>query len=160
MNVLGVDVGGVIIDKASNDDSDTSLFGPNFLNATAVPGAFESLAQLAKTFDVYLISKCGPTTEEKTRQWLAHNDFFKITGIPESHVRFCRKRPDKASICAELRVTHFVDDKLEILSYLPTNVRKYLFRPSPEEVAKFGKFLKKVRKIGSWKELLRILQQG
>jgi len=157
MNVLGVDIGGVIIDKAANDDSDTSLFGPNFLNATAVPGAFDSLAKLAQVFDVYLVSKCGPTTEEKTRQWLAHNDFFKRTGILESHVRFCRKRLDKAGICAELGVTHFVDDRLEVLSYLPPDVRKYLFRPNPEEVQKFAKFLKKVTTVESWQKLTRLL---
>ena len=35
---LGVDIGGVIIDRA-NDRTDTSFFGGNYLETTAVPGA-------------------------------------------------------------------------------------------------------------------------
>jgi len=158
MYVLGVDIGGVIIDKDANDDSDTSLFGPNFLNATAVTGAFESLTQLATSFKTYLISKCGPNVEQRTREWLAHNNFYATTGIPEGHLRFCGKRNEKAAICAELGVTHFVDDRLEVLSYLPPNIKKYLFRSNPEEVQKFEKFLKQVTKVESWEALLHALR--
>jgi len=34
VNKIGIDIGGVIIDRARNDNSDTSLFGANYLNAT------------------------------------------------------------------------------------------------------------------------------
>ena len=74
--VLGVDIGGVIIDKA-NDNTDTSLFGNNYLNTTAVKDAFMSLKELNIRFggEVCIVSKCGSNTERKTKEWLQHHDF-------------------------------------------------------------------------------------
>ncbi|MBA3679436.1 hypothetical protein H0W80_04625, partial [Candidatus Saccharibacteria bacterium] len=45
--VLGVDVGGVIIDRV-NDNTDTSFFGDNYLSTTAVSDVFEALAELVQ----------------------------------------------------------------------------------------------------------------
>lgn len=45
MDTLGVDIGGVIINRV-NDDTDTSFFGDNYLATTATPGVFWALAQL------------------------------------------------------------------------------------------------------------------
>src|SRR5262245_58500091 len=98
---LGVDVGGVIIDRV-NDALDTSFFGDNYLKTTAVEGAFDALRTLnAERFPgrVYLVSKCGARTEARTMAWLAHHGFHDYTGILAEHVRFCRKRPEKAGIC-------------------------------------------------------------
>jgi hypothetical protein len=49
---------------------------------------------------------------------LANHRFFKETGIDSSHLRFCRQRSEKADRCAELDVTHFVDDRVDVLGYL------------------------------------------
>ncbi len=66
--VLGVDIGGVIIDRI-NDRTDTSFFSENYLQTTAVPGVVESLRRLVEKRlgeDVYLVSKCGPKVEAKS----------------------------------------------------------------------------------------------
>jgi hypothetical protein len=63
---------------------------------------------------VWLVSKCGERVRGRTRQWLAHHDFAGRTGIPPDQWRFCLRRPDKAIHCAELGITHFVDDTLEV----------------------------------------------
>ena len=154
--ILGVDVGGVIIDRV-NDNTDTSLFSDNYLATTAVPGAFEALARLtAGRFggQVFLVSKCGARVEAKTREWLHHHDFHARTGIPAGHLHFCRRRPDKAGICERLGVTHFIDDRLEVLGYLDTVTNLYLFRPDAREMKRHTRHLVQVEIMDSWDAVL------
>lgn len=155
--VLGVDVGGVIIDRV-NDGTDTSFFGRNFLLTTAVADVFEVLKQLNERFDkIVLVSKCGQSTQDRTRQWLAHHNFYDRTGLAEVDVHFCRERREKAPICQQLGVTHFIDDRLEVLGYLETVSNLYLFQPIESEVKRFSRFLPKVKRMNSWQEVLQDL---
>lgn len=122
--VLGVDFGGVIQGGATVGGVEDTTFlsgGDEAAMATPeVPGAFSALAQLAKDFEgrVWIISKCGPRIEERTRRWLEHQDFFRATGIAPSHLRFCRQRAEKANRCQELGVSHFMDDRSDVLDHL------------------------------------------
>lgn len=159
IEVLGIDIGGVIIDRA-NDRTDTSFFGKRYRESAPTPGALEAVARLvAERFgaNVFLVSKCGEHVERKTVNWLAHNRFFERTGVPPDHVRFCRERADKAGICASLGVTHFVDDRLEVLAHMPASTRRILFHPTEEEVAAFADRLAEVERVESWEEVLRLL---
>ena len=151
---FGVDVGGVILDRG-NDREDTSLFGPAYLSAKPVQGAVEAVAKLNEMFggQVYIVSKCGQNIENKTREWMKHNKFHEQTGVGEDHLRFCRERKDKAPIAKELGLTHFVDDRLEILEYLKGIVQtRFLFRPSGNEIKLIGRGPAIL--VFSWKELL------
>lgn len=155
--ILGVDIGGVIISKA-NDNTDTSFFGNNYLETTATVGVFSALRRLkAERYkDIFLVSKCGSNTEEKTVRWLAYHDLYELIGISSDHVRFCRKRDEKAPICLELGVTDFVDDRLEVLSYLgPGVTTRYLFGSDPKEVARFASHLQSVVRVESWDEVVQ-----
>lgn len=153
---LGVDIGGVIIDRV-NDDTDTSFFSDNYLQTTAVPGAFDALRRLAaERFGerVFLVSKCGARVQERTLRWLDHHGFHDRTGIARECVHFCRQRHEKAGICAALGLTHFVDDRLEVLSHLATVGTLYLFQPRPAEVERFRHALPRVRPVDSWQDIL------
>ena len=132
---LGVDIGRVIIGGGTvPGSSDTQFFSGDtarMLATPAVPAAFDTLARLVPRFtQVWLISKCGERVQRHTRQWLDHHDFAARTGIPRDNIRFCRKRPDKAIHCADLGITHFVDDKLDVHQALHGLVaHRYLFGP-------------------------------
>ncbi|HET6215161.1 MAG TPA: hypothetical protein VFE14_20015 [Micromonosporaceae bacterium] len=129
MSVLGVDVGGVIVDRVAERE-DTSFFGSRPLETPPVDGVFEALAEVARELfagRVYIVSKAGPRVEANTRAWLAHQRFFERTGLSPDNVYFVRERADKAPVCRELGVTHFVDDLLEVLSYLDFVRYRYLF---------------------------------
>jgi hypothetical protein len=134
---LGVDIGRVIIGGGvPGTGSDTQFFSgetARMLATPAVPGAFDALARLVPRFEqVWLVSKCGERVRRNTRQWLDHHDFAARTGIPRENIRFCVKRPEKAIHCAELRITHFVDDKLDVHEALRGVVEhRYLFGPQP-----------------------------
>lgn len=156
---LGVDIGGVLIDRV-NDGTDTSFFSDNYLKTTAVPGAFDVLCQLVgRRFGprVHLISKCGKRTESKTREWLEHHRFYSLVGVNRENLHFCRQRHEKHAICQRLGITHFIDDKLEVLGYLLTVPNRYLFQPNPEEVRKFSKILPLVHRVNSWDDIRAML---
>ncbi|MFC0005364.1 hypothetical protein [Micromonospora siamensis] len=154
MRLLGVDVGGVIIEPADSDE-DTSFFGPNWRLTPPVPGAFEALATLTGLADeVHVVSKCGESTERRTRDWLAHHGFHDRTGIGPERLHFCRSRPEKGPIAARLGLTDFVDDRLEVLGYLDTVGHRYLFRPRPAEVVAHTAHLAGVHRVESWPELV------
>jgi hypothetical protein len=159
MDRLGIDIGGVII-QPSDEDPHTSFFGGNFLATPAMPGVFEAIGRLAGSGfgeHVYLVSKCGEQTERHIRRWLDHHEFYARTGVCPEHVRFCRTRPAKAPIAEELGLTHFVDDRLEVLGYLTTVAHRYLFRPREAELRSYAGQLAGVHRVESWPELAALL---
>jgi hypothetical protein len=126
---LGVDIGGVIVDRVA-EDSDTSFFGTRPLETPQVPGAFEALAMLTGMIfigRVHIISKAGPSVAANARSWLTHNRFFERSGIVPTNLHFVRERADKADVCRRVGVTHFVDDELEVLIDLRDVPNRYLF---------------------------------
>lgn len=130
--LLGVDVGGVLIDRIRADGSDTSFFSDRFLETPAVVGAFDTLVRLRRERfgpRICIVSKCGPRTEENTRLWLSHNGLLDRLGLNAQVLHFCRKRPDKAPICKRLGVTHFIDDRMDVLVHLKSVRHKILFGP-------------------------------
>jgi hypothetical protein len=122
---LGVDIGRVIIE---GDGPDTSFVGGSESDAMRAPpmaGCFDALTRLCARFDgrVWLVSKCGPKVQERTRRWLDRQRFFQTTGIPYGHLHFCRDREDKAPICEKLGIGLFVDDRLDVLTAMGGIVR-------------------------------------
>lgn len=152
-SVLGVDIGGVIIDRV-NDNTDTAFFGNNYLKTTAVPDVFEVLTRLARgpfLGNLHLVSKCGQKVQDKSMHWLRHHRFFELTGMPETSVHFCRERHEKAPICRDLGITHFVDDRLEVLGHLIDIVPNlFLFRPQEKEKQKFQHWWYRVEEFDQW----------
>jgi hypothetical protein len=151
-----VDIGGVIIDRINNGTY-TSFFTKNYLQTTAVPGVFDALQQLMKRKfgeNIYLVSKCGQVVQNKTLHWLEHNRFYDKTGIKPDHVHFCRQRYEKADICKKFGITHFVDNRLEVLGNLRDVPTLYLFQPRPREVRQFIHFFDRVNLVDSWREIL------
>ncbi|WP_117214339.1 hypothetical protein [Allorhizocola rhizosphaerae] len=133
-STLGVDVGGVIVALAEEGAEDTSFFGSRPLETPAITGVMEALAALTEqpfAGRVHLVSKAGPKVAGNTRAWLAHHRFFERTGIAESHVHFVRERRDKAPVCERLGITHFVDDRLDVLAHLESVEHRYLFGRHP-----------------------------
>ena len=155
---LGIDIGGVIIDRV-NDNTDTSFFGDRYLETTAVKGAFEAIRELVRRRfgEIHLVSKCGVAVQVKTQRWLNHHNFFGETAVLANNLWFCRKRNEKAGICEKLRITHFIDDRLEVLSHLASVEHRFLFQPRPDEVEAFKEHLSRVSVVNSWQEVLKKL---
>ncbi|MCO6006348.1 hypothetical protein NE236_15260 [Actinoallomurus purpureus] len=133
---LGVDFGRVIQGGAAESGEEDTVFldgGPEeAMRTPATPGVFDVLPRLVALFGgrAWVISKCGERVQRRTLQWLDHHDFYRRTGIPRGNVRFCRRRADKAVHCAELGITHMIDDRLGVHTALRDLVPYlYLFGP-------------------------------
>ncbi len=121
---VGVDIGGVLIarnDQCTDGGEDTSFFGDSWLQTPEVEGAFAGLASLREAYGdmVFLVSKAGRRTEWKTRAWLQERDLEARTGVSPWRLWFTQDRAEKARIAAVLKLTAFVDDRLDVLAAMP-----------------------------------------
>ncbi len=128
--ILGIDVGGVLV-RSVADNVDTSFFGARPMETPTVEGCIDAVAHLTTGYfahQVHIVSKAGPKISELTREWLGHTGFFAATQISQGNLHFVRKRIDKAPICKRLGVTHFIDDRPDVLAHLTTVTYRFLFR--------------------------------
>ncbi len=158
---LGVDIGNVIINHRLSDPHDTTLHEERYSTIPASEGVYEALNELNHSFkgEVYLISKCTEWAEIKIMKWFEDNHFFEKTGIDTKNVYFVRERNEKDAVCQKLGITHFIDDRLEVLSYMiESTPHLFLFQPDQKEVDEFKVFLPKVSVVRGWKEVLTLLK--
>ncbi len=156
---LGVDMGGVIFER-KDDVATNSFFAGNYRDAKEAPQALGSLRALAhRRFGdrIYLISKCDKDAEQRILEWLQSIRFFEFTDIPSGNVHFVRERREKAGICKDLGITHFIDDRLEVLSHLTMVEKRFLYRPDAKEMQPFIEHLGRVKQVNSWQEIRREL---
>lgn len=156
---LGIDIGRVLISPDVHGKQDTSFIGGSLQDALDTPpyeGMIEVVPALVQLFggQVWLVSKCGPRVQEKSRLWLRHHRFFERTGIPPENLRFCLERPQKADHCADLGITHFIDDRLDVLQHLNGIVaHRYLFGPQKKTVSVQG-----VVALPRWDQALALIE--
>ena len=92
LETFGIDIGGVIIDRVSEEGETEPIDSINDAGVAAVPGAFEAIARLgALRFRdrVWLISRCDEPREPVLLRWLDTHDFFASTGVAREQVLFC-----------------------------------------------------------------------
>lgn len=149
---LGVDIGRVIIGGGDQPGADTSFLDGDeerAMQTPPVPGALTTLPLLVQAFAgrVWLVSKCGPKVQARTRRWLQQHAFSQQTGVPLDHLRFCLQRPQKADHARQLQLTHFIDDRLDVLTALRGLVPSLLlFGPQRRPISESGWF----RAAPSW----------
>ena len=151
--VLGIDVGNVIIGGGGED---TSFFSNNYLRTPALDGVFEVLPRIVPKFDdVVIISKCGNRVRNKTMEWMKHYDFHTKTGIGVDKFNFCYKREDKAWIAQFWEVTHYLDDRMDIINSMRGVVPNlFLFAPNVRATVTQGGF----HIVPSWAAFERLLE--
>ena len=137
---IGVDMGGVITrllhTVADEDTAISDWRSPEQALALQVPGAIAGVRQLVELANggVWIVSKAGPKVEDWSREWLHTVGFFGSSGLWPSNLRFCRQREDKAGICQELQLTHFIDDRVHVMQILRNVVpHLILFNPSDDD---------------------------
>jgi hypothetical protein len=121
---LGIDIGRVLMCPVGEDGRpDTSFLDGDERSALEIPASphvYEVVPSLVDRFErrVWLVSKAGPRSERLTRRWLGHHRFHERTGLRPDRVRFCLEREDKRAHALELGLTHFIDDRVDVLCHL------------------------------------------
>lgn len=120
---IGIDFGGVILPIFNKKGSDTQL-NNNFSSIRLQSDAFNKIQSIVRSFKgkVWIISKAGCRVEELSRKWLYDNKFFEFTGVKENNLIFCNKRSEKMLICKQLKITHFIDDRINVAHILKETV--------------------------------------
>ena len=101
---------------------------------------------------ICIVSKCGPRTEEKPRLWLAHHKLLDALGLDAKALHFCREHRDKAPICKGLGVTHFIDDRVDVLVQLTSVPHRFLFGPQKPGLNAEG-----VVRVKTWADVAAML---
>lgn len=110
---LGIDIGGVIRAKATGPQSvEEYLVARPLTDVTRVITAF---VDIFGSENIFIISRCPEYAEDTMVQWLDKQNFFTSIGFKRSNVYFCRERADKARIANQLKLTHFIDDRIDVL---------------------------------------------
>jgi hypothetical protein len=142
---LGIDIGRVVIDGPAHvGAADTAFFTGDEAVMLATPEVLDAVAaitRLMKRFDgrVWLVSKCGLRIRARTRRWLDAHDFYRRTGLPPEHLRFCLTRRDKRVHCQQLGLTHFIDDHPDVHAAIRGTVdHQYFFGPQRRPVPGYG----------------------
>jgi hypothetical protein len=130
---LGVDLGRVVVGATRNGQGKVFLDDPR--DMPTIEGAFEVLAELVERFkgQAWVISRVSEWGESRSLAWLEYFDFYRLTGIPRENIRYCRLREEKAPHCAELGITHMIDDRMDVHRAIRDVVpHRYLFGPQSE----------------------------
>ena len=157
--VVGIDIGGVIVDRAA-EDSDTSFFGRHPMETPAVPGAFDAIGRLMELFEdrVHIVSKAGPRIAKLSQDWLAERGAFNDAGIHRANLHFVRQRHEKSEVCERLGITHFVDDRLDVLAHLTTVEHRYLFVGGLGQHKPPSSVPKLIRTVPTWPALVSAIE--
>ena len=148
---LGVDIGGVL--KPHRTRETEPGFVASLETTVPVPGSIESLRRLARGGfgpRIWVVSKIREENEEPLRVWLGRNGFLDDGLVLLSDVHFCRERADKAEIARHLRLTHFVDDRPEVMSHMDPAIHRVLFQPDRDDAARFAPLIRGVPLVETW----------
>lgn len=141
---LGVDIGKVILDREENDGG--------FVDGSLV--ALRRLVDERFGERTHLVSKCGPNMQARILAAFDRGNFYEQTGIARDRVHFCLKRHEKAPICERLGITHFIDDRVEVLNYLTSVRRRIAFRPRLEEMQRHQRRERPFVQAYGWDDVL------
>ncbi len=147
--VLGIDLGDTVVYRTEDG------------GRPQMPKAFETIRHLREKIfgnNIYIVSRVTKIEDSlRLMKWLNDNNFFELTGVLPANVNFCLLREEKAPICKKLGVTHFVDDRPEVLSYMTSVPHRFLFKGIEEDYQKFKDELINVVRVQGWEEIGKIL---
>ena len=158
---LGVDLGNVIIDHVGFGTTPEFFHSGNYNIIPPVSGVLDALRRLNQERfqgSIFVVYNATDVADQKIISWLKSRDFFEQTGISPERVVRTQNGRDKSSVCKLYQATHFIDDRLEVLSHLVGKVGNlYLFRPQQKEVERYQDFLRHVWQVNSWDDIVQSL---
>jgi len=142
--VVGIDFGDTIFHRGVDG------------NKVENPRALEVVSYLVKNCRaVYIVSKVNDEQKKRAIKWMYNVDFYRRTGLRRTDVKFCAERHEKGPIAKDLRINCFIDDRPEVMAWMPKDVIKILFNPIPDDVVAWKQ--ENAHIVESWTEVERLL---
>jgi hypothetical protein len=131
------------------------FFSERYLEVPLVPGVLGSLVRLRALFGshIYLIST-NIRRRSQALEILEKHQILEFVG--RDRVVMCDTDAAKADTCRELGISHFVDDRIEVLELLGTVARRYLFQ-SESDAGASPALPANVLRVSSWSAIERDL---
>lgn len=146
--ILGIDLGNTLFNKENYPDFPDSL---RVVRRLAIERfGFKN---------IHIVSRVTPEQEKRALIYVSRQIFKDKTRITLDRVHFCRERHEKGPICEILGITHFIDDRPDVLIHMPTNVKPILFNPRTEDRATYTKEIRSMYIVENWLEIERLLLQ-
>ena len=143
--ILGIDLGGTIHHRVEGV-------------VMPMPHAFRVIRDLKRLVKgIYIISKVTDEQSLAAYNWFRTVNFFEETTLTPNKVLFCYERIDKGPIACKLGVTHFIDDRPDVMLGLQSEVIKYLMNPSQSDMDKFQEKTKEMNIIRDWLTLENLI---
>lgn len=123
--------------------------------------AIESLNRLVHSGifgSVFVVSQASWIGERIELGTLRLNSFCRRTEISRGNVKICRRHEQKRDLCAELGITDFVDDRLDVLCSLDSVARRYRMGARSRDTTSEIDTKENIVFVNSWLELLRELK--
>ncbi len=138
--IIGIDLGNTLIRRRE-----------------VMPHAFRVVRRLIEERfgeNTHIVSRVSPEQEIRARAFVTGSEFQSNLGIPIERVHFCRERHEKGPICHRIGITHFIDDRPEVMVHMPTIVtHRILFNPNPDDLAKVKDQLGAILQVKDWLEV-------
>lgn len=122
--IIGIDFGDTIFSRDATG------------NKVENPRAMEVISYLVKNCrGVYVVSKVNHEQKKRAIKWMFDVDFYRRTGLRRHDIHFCAERHEKGPIARDLRINCFIDDRPEVMAWMPEDTIRILFNPIRNDVA-------------------------
>ena len=125
-----------------------SIYGPLTLSAAAMPEVKESMAELNKIAEFFLVSRRASDHRRFAVDWLNKN----LPGVfSQGQIFFVDQDQHKNDLCETLNIAIFIDDKISTLQHMQGLPHRYWFDQydSSDDLDYQGLIV-----VKSWKEFL------
>lgn len=149
---IGLDLNGVL---ANNKTS--YIKTRNYSIFSVMEDAVNVVKTIIKRYgkeNVYIISRVqSHQLSFITGIWMETHNFLQKTNMSLDNVKICTRLKNKSRIAEELNITHFIDDRPEVLNYFSKNIILIAYRPKKSELKKYPDVASRAIIVNSWKEI-------
>lgn len=154
---LGIDLGNVIIDHIAFGTTRQYVQHGGYLEIPPVEGALESLVKFLRQGNVErvaIIYNATDVADQKIFGWFMHWLPQEVINSPKFTFLRSMGGRDKTCDCKRLKITHFIDDRVEVLNRLHGTVpHLFLINANVEEKVQHTAGSNSFCEVRGWDEL-------
>jgi len=154
---IGIDINGVLANNKL-----PYFKTQNYSIFSVMENAINVVKNLVKKYgaeNIYIIS-CVQSHQLSfiTGIWMETHNFLHKTNISLDNVIICTRMKDKSRIAEKLNLTHFIDDRPEVLNYFSKETTILVYQPKKSQIKKYPDIASRAIIVNSWNEIADYLK--